>query len=146
MGSPGSVGFGSRVAGFSPGSSGLRPTACRNRHGNCRISVLATVHRGSGPLGSGSSVLFRVSNSRIHRVPSRSLGLISLISRISLSLNLSSQSHSLPLAVSVSEGTRKNRSKKKEEGRREKEIIGKRRVVFECLIKKIGYLFIFLNH
>jgi len=50
----------------------------------------------------------------IHRILSRSLGLISLISRISLSLNLSSQSHSLPLAVSVS-------GKKKEEQRRENE-------------------------
>jgi hypothetical protein len=123
MGSPGSVGFGSRVAGFSPGSSGLRPTACRNRHGNCRISVLATVHRGSGPLGSGSSVLFRVSNSRIPRILSpRSLSLS--LSNLSLShlSRLSDLSHlCLTLSRCLFRATRRTEKKRrKKKGKRRK--------------------------
>jgi len=113
----GSFGFhtnGSRVlepSGFSrSGLAGCESRPRRNRHWNRRISVLATVHRGSGPLGFGFSSLS----------PDLS------VSSLSLSVSLLSQSLDVTLSLCGSGEKKNRRGRKKEEEEEDKK---ERRVV-----------------
>jgi hypothetical protein len=128
-----------RTSGHSspPRPAGTTPDPLEIAQLDGRIPVLATVQRGSGPLGSGFSSL----SPDLWLSLSRSLGLISLSPSLSLSLSLSfsvsllSQSLDVTLSLGGS-GEKKNRRGRKNEEESNKE-------ENNLLLNLFIYLFIF---